>query len=160
MLKYLDEKEEHIRVIFLLMFHAGLRISEVAKVKNDDFKVISNRLTINVNMAKGNKSRIAVVYDGKAAKVILDYIKNNNTKYFAKISYRTIQYHARRIQEKLGIKFSAHVARHTFASNLLHRNIRLDIIQDLLGHENIATTRIYAETLKEDIINLADQIES
>ena len=56
-----------------------------------------------------------------------------------------------RIREQLGFsKFSPHVLRHTFATNMVHNNANLDLIANLLGHTNLDTTRRY---LHQDISN-------
>jgi site-specific recombinase XerD len=43
-------------------------------------------------------------------------------------------------------KKGVHILRHTFAKTLVSKNINLSTIKDLLGHENIATTMIYAKS--------------
>ena len=49
-------------------------------------------------------------------------------------------------------KKGIHILRHTFAKNLVAKNINLSTIKDLLGHEDIATTMIYAKTNEENKI--------
>ena len=48
-------------------------------------------------------------------------------------------------------EISLHKMRHTAATNLLANGVRLEIVQELLGHADIATTRIYADILKETV---------
>ncbi|MNU03449.1 Tyrosine recombinase XerD [compost metagenome] len=45
-----------------------------------------------------------------------------------------------------GRGFTPHKLRHTFATQLLNKGLRIDIIQRLLGHAGIGTTQMYAHT--------------
>ena len=56
------------------------------------------------------------------------------------------------------MNFYSHRARHTFATTLLAQDTRLDIIQRVMGHADISTTRKYAETLNQDILSIAEPI--
>jgi integrase len=51
---------------------------------------------------------------------------------------------ASRIRERTGIQFSWHKCRHTYAKTLLRNNVDLETIRQMLGHENLGTTQIYA----------------
>jgi integrase len=56
-----------------------------------------------------------------------------------------------------------HCLRHTFASELLNAGMRLECLQQLLGHENIEMTRRYARltdnTRREEYFNAMSKIE-
>lgn len=62
--------------------------------------------------------------------------------------------HIKNIATKAGINIkekdvSAHVLRHFYAIFNLEHNVPLDVLQENMGHQNINTTRIYAETSLE-----------
>jgi len=54
---------------------------------------------------------------------------------------------------------ASHRLRHTLATQLLTRDIPIDIVQEVLGHQNINTTRRYAKTAPERLCQLAAKVE-
>jgi site-specific recombinase XerD len=57
------------------------------------------------------------------------------------------------------VHFHSHRLRHTLATRLLAKGIPIDVVQKVLGHESISTTRRYAETLPEKVKELAATVE-
>ena len=55
--------------------------------------------------------------------------------------------------------FYSHRLRHTFATRLLAQGVPIDVVQEVLGHSNINTTRKYAKTAPEKVFQLAAKIE-
>ncbi len=62
------------------------------------------------------------------------------------LCYGTLQ---RTIQMHLGV--SPHVLRHSYATNLRLRGMDLDALAELMGHESLETTRIYATLANEEL---------
>ena len=69
----------------------------------------------------------------------------------------------RRITKQCGISrhITFHAARHTFATTLcLSQGIPLSTVSKILGHKQITTTQIYAQTTPIMIENAIDRVES
>ncbi len=149
-----------------LLYATGLRISELCNLKLIDIDIENCFVRV---FGKGKKERIVPVTD-LALKYLKLYIGNyRNIILKSKVSeYLFISNSLNNITrqgffkiikkecKRAGItkNVSPHVLRHSFATHLLKHGADLRIIQELLGHEDISTTQIYAhlvnEKLKED----------
>jgi len=49
-------------------------------------------------------------------------------------------------------KRGVHMLRHSFGKHLVQQNVNLSTIKELMGHENIQTTMIYARSDEESMI--------
>lgn len=158
-LAILVEKETHIRLAFKTMLYTGLRVGETAALTPKDITIIDNRVVLAIRDSKGGRPRQAPITDPQTALELLDYQKDiPDGEPLFRVSKRTLQDHARRIQHRTGIHFYPHRLRHTFATDLLAQGVRIDVIQRVMGHADISTTRKYAETLSHDIISIAEPI--
>ena len=152
-----------------LLYATGLRISELVNLKVNDIDY--NECILRV-FGKGKKERIVPIADVALKYVklymekyrdeilgnyITDYLFVSNAK--KNISRQGFFKILKKESSRAGIKkqVSPHVLRHSFATHLLSNGADLRIIQELLGHENIITTEIYAhlinEKLKDDYTN-------
>ena len=152
-----------------LMYGSGLRISELINLTIYSIDFDNNCVLIE---GKGNKERIVPisVYSREA---LLNYLevrssllkkKNEATdKLFLNnhgegITRHGFNYILQNIlkEKDIQVKVTPHSLRHTFATTLLNNGADLRSIQELLGHADIVTTRIYTHTqnnkLKNDYI--------
>jgi integrase len=56
------------------------------------------------------------------------------------MSYASVDRLVRRLRARTGIEFTPHQFRHSYATGLLRRGVRAEIVQHLLGHANVSTT--------------------
>lgn len=155
-----DENKERDYAIITIFLNCGLRLSELVGINISDINFDDCKLNV---IGKGNKER--TIYLNKACmnaiKAYLDVRpkvaikvddKNSQKALFLskrheRISNRTVQYIVDKELRKAGLdtsKYSTHKLRHT-AATLMYQygNVDIRALQELLGHESIATTEIY-----------------
>ena len=163
-----NRNSERDFAIITLFLNCGMRLSELVGINIHDIDF--NECKLNV-IGKGNKER--TIYLNKACmKAIADYLEvrpkegiRHDKKYSEKalflserrerISNRTVQYIVDKELLKAGLdtrKYSVHKLRHT-AATLMYQYGQVDIraLQELLGHESIATTEIYTHVNNDQI---------
>jgi tyrosine recombinase XerC len=148
---YQKEKEGlRDRAILELLYNTGLRLAEISSIKRGDIDFQAGEIKV---LGKGNKERIVPIGEN-AAKILTAYMDSKKSeddfifsnKYGEKLGRRGIarvvkKYGAKVIEEK---KFSPHVLRHSFATHLLDEGANLLAVKEMLGHEKLSTTQIYA----------------
>ncbi len=156
------------RAIMETIYGCGLRVSELVNLEigklflNDGYLVVDG---------KGNKQRLVPVSQ-IAADEITDYLVERenldikpgeeNIVFLNRRGHRLTRQMiftiVRRLASLAGIRkeISPHTLRHSFATHLLEGGANLRAIQQMLGHESIATTEIYlhldSTRLREEII--------
>ena len=148
------------RVIIELLYGCGLRVSELSNLKISDLDI--NASTIRC-YGKGAKERIVPV-GKKALKVLKEYLKErdflvkkfsiNNKRllissagktYSRQAIYSIIHTHGKHIHKNI----SPHTLRHSYATHLLENGADLRVVQELLGHSDVATTQLYTHISKK-----------
>ena len=141
-------------VMMEILYTAGLRISELIKIKKGD---INDDLSSILIKGKGGVHRVVPLF-GKAKTSLKNYLNflskdtiNNSFLFSSNSKDGHITRHRfyqliKKLADQCNIsreKVSPHVIRHSFASHLLDRGVDLRIIQESLGHKDISTTQIY-----------------
>lgn len=156
------------RAIIEVLFSCGLRVSELINLKLSNLYLEECFIRV---MGKGSKERLVPI----SARAIseLEYwfadrnvmnIKPGEENYVflnrrgAHLTRTMILIMIKRQAKAAGIHktISPHTLRHSFATALLEGGANLRVIQEMLGHESIATTEIYTHidttTLREEIL--------
>jgi len=141
-----DWEDKRDKAIMLLLYGCGLRISEVIALNRAD---IAKTLVLQ---GKGKKQRIAPVLD-KTIKAIQDYLSSvpwqGDALFYGvkgkRLRPEIVQKRLREIRVSYGLPdhLTPHALRHSFATHLLSAGADLRSIQELLGHESLATTEKY-----------------
>ena len=158
LLNSIDTKAPHglrDRAMMELLYASGLRISELANARLENF--YPEEKTIRV-VGKGNKTRIVPV-GSKACDALAVYLSTERPKLIKPrsgseifLSERGTKLTPARIwqivKEKARLagfekNIYPHLLRHSFATHLLSNGADLRIIQEMLGHADISTTQVY-----------------
>ena len=147
-----------------IMYSSGLRVSELVNLELSDIDIYNDTILVN---GKGSKERIVPIGD-LAKKYLHDYLevrnnlikrKNGNPeKLFLNnhgkpITRNGFNFLLNNILKEKGIKknVTTHTLRHSFATHMLDNGADLRTIQELLGHSDIVTTRIYTHISKKQV---------
>lgn len=157
-----------IRLVATTLAYTGLRISECVQLRIQD--VNFTQRTIFVASGKGNKSRTLPIADKLYGELLAYYQENRQgvapeEKFFAtEATGQLSASHVNRIlhqtSERLGLKkpVTAHVFRHSFATNLIRRGVSLVHVQKLLGHSSLAVTSVYTHATLEDLVQAVNRL--
>jgi len=139
------------RIVALVMYAAGLRISEAVMLAVDD--IDATRGVLRVQHGKGGKARevmlspkllVALRSYWRAARPPLPYLFVSPTT-GKPVRPEAVRTAMRRARVDAGIKkhVTPHMLRHSFATHLLDAGTDVRVIQHLLGHASVATTVRY-----------------
>jgi len=144
--------------IFTLAYTAGLRISEISKLKLEHLVRESGQWTVKIIAGKGDKDRAVPVGD-EAKKRLREWLRvrqdqpgwlflavNKSGKVHRSMgmSETAISKMLDKRMRQAGLKpLSFHDFRRTFASTLLDRGVDIVTVKELMGHENVNTTAQY-----------------
>ena len=143
--------------ILEVFYSTGIRLSELADLKFDDFDFFNETIKVK---GKGSKERLVPV-GSHAIEALNKYFHQAKIKegplFISKsrkrISSRAISDVVKKYTELAGfpVGVSPHKLRHSFATHLLDNGADLRSVQNLLGHSSLSTTQIYTHVSIERI---------
>src|SRR3972149_3035366 len=156
------------KFIIQLLYHTGIRLSELVNLKVDDFNLSNNTFKV---IGKRNKERI-IPFSKEIKRSYNIYCNNRlDIQTSGKTNYLFITEKGKPVYEKLIYrvvhnylsyvttieKKSPHVLRHTFATHMLNNGADLNAIKELLGHANLSATQIYTHNTIKKLKNAHNQ---
>jgi integrase/recombinase XerC/integrase/recombinase XerD len=150
------------RALFLLLLRTGIRIGEALGLRLNDLDIKGRK----VHLYEGEKNsmgRVVYLSDDALFAIKLWLRRRDKGKEFifygksnGHLCYSTGRYLFMKYLKQAGLDqkvYTVHCLRHTFASELLNAGMRLECLQQLLGHQDIEVTRRYArltDTTREE----------
>ncbi|MEG1623365.1 MAG: site-specific tyrosine recombinase [Raoultibacter sp.] len=157
------------RAILEVLYGCGLRVSELVGLDVGDVLFEKGYLLV---MGKGLKERITP-FSGKAVEVLREYLREVRPELLkssakpvsavflnargGRLTRQSVHAIVARAGLAIGVKnLHPHTLRHSFATHLLEGGADLRVIQEILGHADIATTQVYTHVsrahIKEDYL--------
>lgn len=166
------------RAILETLFSTGLRIAELVALDRDQIKIKSDTKDLELSITgKGGHTR-TIFFSERAVRWLKKYLetRNDNDKALF-INYKRRKYsnHSpirltvrsiERMVEKysklagLPIRVTPHVLRHTLATDLLSQGADLRTVQEILGHQSVATTQIYTHVTNKRLRDIHRKFHS
>ncbi len=147
-----DWKGRTERLILLLFYSTGMRLSELINLKEKQIDAPYSNLKV---LGKGNKERIIPLQKDMLSE-LQSYIaekpftSGENEKVFVNSKGKPLypKYVYNLVKKNLSLvstleKKSPHVLRHTFATHLMNNGAELNAVKELLGHSSLASTQVY-----------------
>jgi integrase/recombinase XerC len=163
-----DWKGRTDRLIFLILYNTGMRLSELINLKEDSVDFYNHTIKV---LGKGNKERIIPMSNDLAneiKKYLLEkkqlsiscgskelLVEEKGKKLAPRKVYSTVKSY-------LGLvttidKKSPHILRHSFATHLTNNGADLNAVKELLGHSSLAATQVYTHNTIEKLKNIYKQ---
>jgi integrase/recombinase XerC len=143
------------RLMLLLMYTTGMRLSELIGLKVGDVDFYRNNLRV---LGKRNKERIIPMHPEMVdwLKVYLAdhvgdflFVTERGKPLYPMYVYRLVNHYLKLFSH--AAKTSPHVLRHSFATHMLNNGANLLAIKDILGHANLSATQVYTKNSFEKL---------
>ncbi len=146
------------RAILETLFSTGLRVAELVALDRKQLQGAFSKSDFELSVVgKGGHPRI-VYFSSRALEWLKKYLQSRTNedpalfinfkgpkKDSRRLSVRGVELIVEKYAKIAGVGFLAtpHTLRHSFATDLLSKGVDLRLVQEFLGHRNIATTQIY-----------------
>ena len=159
-------KNKKHRLLIELLYSTGLRVSEAVNIRIRDINI--DEKVAFVKYGKGKKERF-VKLSNIFIQHYLSYLKRQKKKETYLFSYKEKPLSPRQAQRivksaalraNITKKVFCHALRSSFATHLLDSGTDIRLIQEILGHSNLATTQKYTKVSKERLMQVKNPLDS
>lgn len=156
------------KLVCLIFYHSGIRLSELLALKERDIDLYSGVMKV---LGKGSKERLVPcsplllkeikAYCGAKRKVLEVFDKDallvleTGKPLPRHWVYKTVKKYLGQVSTIQ--KRSPHVLRHSFATHLMNEGAELNAVKELLGHSSLAATQVYTHNTIEKLKAVFEQ---
>lgn len=155
------------RAVFMTTYAAGLRVSEVCRLRIED--LLSHRHQIHIVQSKGKKDRYTLL-SPRLLEELRAYWRLYKPKYWLfpsqvypdrHITVHSVQRAFTQAVARAGLpdRGGIHSLRHSFATHLLEAGVDPLTLQRLLGHSNLKTTTTYLHVRQERLARISSALD-
>ena len=162
-----NERNLKHRLLLMMVYASGLRVSEVVNLKRQDVDLARKALLII--SGKGRKDRYTIISD-TVAETLKDYYYHYEITDWlfpgadpaCHLTIRSAQHICEHALKKANINKNAsiHSLRHSFATHLLESGTDICYIKELLGHSSIRTTERYTHVARRKTLNITSPLDT
>lgn len=154
------------RALLETLFSTGLRVAELVALNAKQLESARNKDDFELSLVgKGGYPR-TVYFSDRALKWIKKYLKSradddealflnlkSSKRDSRRLSVRGVELIVEKYSKMSGASFlvTPHTFRHSFATDLMNKGVDLRVVQEFLGHRNIATTQIYTHVTSKHL---------
>ena len=146
-----------------LLYGSGLRVAELCRLDIGDVDLDRRVVTV---WGKGSKQR-SVPISGPTVDAVAAWLRRREelagpgagpALFCNRAGRRLGERDVRRLLDRRSSSpTNPHALRHTFATHLLDGGADLRVVQELLGHESVATTQVYTHVSKERLLHVHER---
>lgn len=151
--------------MFLFSCYTGLRFSDIAKIRKENFHYIDGNLWLIYSSVKTDvniRLPLFLLFNGKSIPIYYKYRNRHGETLFniPASANSNVNKQLQRICKLASINrpITFHCARHTNATLLLYNGANITTVQKLLGHKSVRTTEIYSKIMDMTIIRDLERI--
>jgi len=153
------------RAILETFFSTGMRAGELVNLNREQIKIKLGVKELEISIiGKGNRPR-TVYLSERAINWLRKYLEKRDDKEKAlfinyrgkipstRLNIRSMERIVKKYAVLAGLPLTTvcHTIRHSFATDLLRKGVDLRVVQEFLGHRNIATTQIYTHVTRPQL---------
>lgn len=150
-----DSLLAHARDMFIFQAFTGMSYSDMLNFDISDYRNIDGRWIANSERVKTGVAFVAHLLPPVVS--VLERYNMALPRMTNQVYNRTLKI----IQQdaNITVKLHSHLGRHTFATYMLSHGVKVENLQRMLGHKEIAMTQRYAKTLAQSVHDEFDMIE-